>query len=56
MMSTNKSIKGHAYDNAKKAWTKVKEGKGYIYDKTINLSLEINIRYKEVFPCSKIKI
>ena len=37
MMSTDKSIKGHAYDNAKKAWTEVKEGKEYIYDTTINL-------------------
>ena len=37
MMSTDKSIKGHAYDNAKKAWTKVKEGKGYIYNKTTDL-------------------
>jgi len=56
IMNTKKSIKGHAYDNAKKTWTKAKEGKEYIYDKTINLFLEINIRYKEVFPCSKIKI
>ena len=37
MMSTDKSIKGHAYDSAKKAWTEVKEGKEYIYDTTINL-------------------
>jgi len=37
IMSTEKSIKGHAYDNAKKAWTEVKEGKEYIYDTTINL-------------------
>jgi len=36
IMSTEKSIKGHAYDNAKKAWTEVKEGKEYIYD---NISL-----------------
>ena len=34
IMSTKKSMKGHAYDNAKKAWTEVKEGKEYIYDKT----------------------
>ena len=34
IMNTDKSIKGHAYDNAKKAWTEVKEGKKYIYDKT----------------------
>ena len=37
IMSTKKSMKGHAYDNAKKAWTKAKEGKKYIYDNTINL-------------------
>ena len=37
IMSTEKSLKGHAYDNAKKAWTEVKEGKEYIYDNTINL-------------------
>jgi len=37
MMSTDKSLKGHAYDSAKKAWTEVKEGKEYIYDTTINL-------------------
>ena len=34
IMRTEKSLKGHAYDNAKKAWTEVKEGKNYIYDKT----------------------
>ena len=34
IMSTKKSMKGHAYDSAKKAWTEVKEGKKYIYDKT----------------------
>ena len=34
IMSTEKSIKGHAYDNAKKALTEIKEGKEYIYDKT----------------------
>ena len=34
IMSTDKSMKRHAYDNAKKAWTEVKEGKEYIYDKT----------------------
>ena len=27
IMSTDKSLKGHAYDSAKKSWTKVKEGK-----------------------------
>ena len=37
IMSTDKSLKGHAYDNAKKAWTEVKEGKKYIYDKTWGL-------------------
>ena len=38
IMSTEKSIKGHAYDNAKKAWTEVKEGKEYIYDKSWGLT------------------
>ena len=38
IMSTQKSIKGHAYNNAKKAWTGVKEGKEYIYDKTWGLT------------------
>ena len=38
IMSTEKSIKGHAYDNAKKALTRVKEGKEYIYDKTWGLT------------------
>ena len=38
IMSTEKSIKKHAYDNAKKAWTGLKEGKGYIYDKTWGLT------------------
>ena len=37
IMSTEKSLKGHAYDSAKKAWTEVKEGKEYIYDTTTNL-------------------
>ena len=37
IMGTEKSIKGHAYDNTKKAWTGVKEGKKYIYDNTTNL-------------------
>ena len=32
MMSTDKSLKGHAYDSAKKAWIEVKEGKEYIVD------------------------
>ena len=38
IMSTEKSIKGHAYDNVKKALTEVKEGKKYIYDKTWGLT------------------
>ena len=38
IMNTDKSIKGHAYDNAKKALTGVKEGKKYIYDKTWGLT------------------
>ena len=38
IMSTEKSLKGHAYDNAKKAWTEVKERKEYIYDKTWGLT------------------
>ena len=38
IMSTEKSIKGHAYDGAKKALTEVKEGKKYIYDKTWGLT------------------
>ena len=37
IMNTEKSIKGHAYDSAKKAWAEAKEGKEYIYDNTINL-------------------
>ena len=38
IMSTEKSIKGHAYDNAKKVLTGVKKGKKYIYDKTWGLT------------------
>jgi len=38
IMSTKKSMKGHAYDSAKKAWIEVKEGKKYIYDKTWGLT------------------
>ena len=38
IVSTDQSIKGHAYDNAKKAWTEVKAGKEYIYDKTWGLT------------------
>ena len=37
IMSTEKSLKGHAYDSAKKAWTEVKERKKYIYDNTISI-------------------
>jgi len=40
IMSTEKSIKGHAYDSAKKALTGAKEGKKYIYDKTWGLTSE----------------
>ncbi len=38
IMGTKKSMKRHVYDNAKKAWTGVKEGKEYIYDKTWGLT------------------
>ena len=38
IMSTKKSMKGHAYDSAKKAWIEVKDGKKYIYDKTWGLT------------------
>ena len=38
IMRTEKDIKRHMYDNAKKAWTEVKEGKEYIYDKTWGLT------------------
>ena len=37
IMRTEKSIKGHAYDNAKKAWAETKKGKKYIYDQSIEL-------------------
>ena len=37
VISTKKSIKKHAYNSAKKAWTEVKEGKEYIYDTTLDL-------------------
>jgi hypothetical protein len=40
IMSTQKSMKKHAYDKAKKAWTEVKEGKKYIYDKTWGITSE----------------
>ena len=38
IMGTEKSIKGHAYDSAKKALVGVKKGKEYIYDKTWGLT------------------
>ena len=38
LMSTDKSMKSHVYDNAKKAWAETKEGKKYIYDKTWGLT------------------
>ena len=38
IMRTDKSMKRHVYDNAKKAWIEVKEGKKYIYDKTWGLT------------------
>ena len=34
IMSTEKSMKRHAYDSVKKALEGAKEGKKYIYDKT----------------------
>ncbi len=38
VVGTEKSIKKHVYDNAKKAWAEAKEGKEYIYDKTWGLT------------------
>ena len=38
IISTKKSMKGHAYDNMKKVWTGAKKGKEYIYDKTWGLT------------------
>jgi hypothetical protein len=38
IMHTEKSMKRHVYDNAKKALIGVKEGKEYIYDKTWGLT------------------
>ena len=38
IMYSDKSMKKHVYDSAKKAWTEVKEGKKYIYDKTWGLT------------------
>ena len=34
IMKTEKRMKKHIYDNAKKTLTEIKEGKEYIYDKT----------------------
>ena len=38
IMGTKKGIKRHAYDSAKKALEREKEGKKYIYDKTWGLT------------------
>jgi len=38
IMRTDKSMKRHVYDNAKKALAELKEGKEYIYDKTWGLT------------------
>ena len=38
IMNTEKSMKRHIYDNAKKALVEFKEGKEYIYDKTWGLT------------------
>jgi len=38
IMSTKKSMKGHAYENVKKALAGAKKGKEYIYDKTWGLT------------------
>ena len=38
IMSTEKSLKGHAYDSAKKALAETKKGKKYIYDKSWGLT------------------
>ena len=38
IMNTDKSLKGHAYDSAKKALIEAKKGKEYIYDKTWGLT------------------
>ena len=40
VIGTEKSLKKHVYDNAKKAWEETKEGKKYIYDKTWGLTSE----------------
>ena len=36
-ITTKKGIKQHVYNSAKKAWTKAKKGKNYIYNNTTNL-------------------
>ena len=38
IINTEKSIKGHAYDSAKKAWTEAQEAQEYTYDKTWGLT------------------
>ena len=38
IMYSEKSLKGHAYDSAKNAWTEIKEGKEHIYDKKWGLT------------------
>ena len=38
IISTEKSIKGHAYNSVKKALVGVEKGKEYIYDKTWGLT------------------
>ena len=38
IMNTDKSMKSHIYDNAKKALAELREGKEYIYDKTWGLT------------------
>ena len=38
IMGTKKSMKGHAYDSAKKAWTEAQEAQEYIYEKTWGLT------------------
>jgi len=38
IMKTEKSMKRHAYDNAKKVLKGLKKGKKYIYDKTWGLT------------------
>ena len=38
IMKTDKDIKKHIYDNAKKAWVETKERKEHLYDKTWGLT------------------